>query len=761
VIRRGLLVAACALAPLGSARAQQPAERATLDSIRAACEAQSDSVSLIRREQERIAVARADRDNAMLHMELGYLAYRLGEITRSHRRYDDAAGEFQWATDLRPNWPYAWYWLGLSELASGESRVIVLENLRQLLGIDYLANAARAFARAIQADSTFSRGIVELATTALRRRVAPHLVAVQAVLRQVADGPAGHVPEVQRMLGLVDLRLDAPDSALTAFRAYLALGGDSGIGGVEVARTQALLGHVDSCRTWYYRGVTRALSDSARQEVRRDLRWIATPRELAAFDASPPDSVGAFLRVFWERRDAADGRRAGERLAEQVQRYHHAMKEFALVSRHRNLDAAFAFGDSTQVDFDDRGVVYMRHGEPARRARFAAPGFDANESWLYTRNPPDGDLIVHFAAVNDVSDFRLMESLRAVCSSRSRYVEPLVNANLNNPRLGQVANMTPGTDRQCLESRATLSDAYARLANEPSATPNMWALERAASMAMVHEAVTTDSYVHQYAASLRPVVSWFAVADAALRPELHLVFAVSATRLHPVAAPDGAVMYPLALRLFISDSATGEMIATLDTVRVFHSAQRLGSGAFLTEQLVLRVPAGHHRWAFVIEEQRASAGDAVSRQVLDVPAMERGFAVSDVVLGREGSGLVWRRSGGDVPLNPLMRFPRDGEATLFYELYGLPQGASVATRVRVTSTGGRSLLRRLFGGGGGADLAYSTVTDAAGRSTVRQRIGLKGLSPGRYTLQVELTDEASGTRIVRASPFEIGGGGAP
>jgi hypothetical protein len=108
-----------------------------------------------------------------------------------------------------------------------------------------------------------------------------------------------------------------------------------------------------------------------------------------------------------------------------------------------------------------------------------------------------------------------------------------------------------------------------------------------------------------------------------------------------------------------------------------------------------------------------------------------------------------------------MRFPRDGEATIYYELYGLPQGANVATRVRVTSTGGRSVLRRLFGGSGGADLAYNTVTDAAGRSTVRQRIALKGLSPGRYALQVELTDESSGTRIVRTSPFEIGGGSAP
>ncbi|MFI5281071.1 MAG: GWxTD domain-containing protein [Gemmatimonadales bacterium] len=762
MIRRALLLAVFALAPARAALAQQPAERAALDSIRAAYEAQSDTVVLIRREHEKIAVARADRDNVMLHMELGYLAYRLGEIAKSHSRYNDAASEFQWASDLRPQWPYAWYWLGRSELASGESQVIILENIRQLLGIDYLGNAAHHFARAIQADPGFSAGIVDLVTTAMRQRVATHLTAVQAVLREVAAGPAGRVPEVQFVRGLIERRLEQPDSALGAFRAYLALGGDSGIGGVEVARTEALAGRADSSRTWYFRGVTRALSDSARREVRRDLRWIATAAELAAFDAAAPDSVAAFLHAFWERRDAADGRRAGERLAEQFRRYHYAMTRYGLASRHRNLDPAFAFGDSTQTDFDDRGVVYLRHGEPSQRAQFAAPGFDANESWLYHRNPPEGDLIVHFAAVNDVSDFRLMESLRAVCGSRSRYVEPLVNANLNNRRLGQPTNMTPLEDTRCLETRADLSDMYARLARVPSTSADMWAAERTASLEMVRAAVTTDSYVHHYDASLRPVVSWFVMADTEMRPELHLVFAVSATRLHPVAAAEGAVIFPLTLRLFVTDSATGLQVAALDTVRSFHSAQRLGPGAFLTDQLVLRVPAGRHRWAFVIEEQHASAGDAVTRQMINVPALAGGFAVSDIVLGREGSGLTWRHRGGDVPLNPLMRFPRDGDATLYYELYGLAQGASVATRVRVIQAGGRSLLRRLFGGGGGgADLAYSTVTDAAGRSTVRQLIALKGLSPGRYTLQVELTDEATGTRIVRASPFEIGGGSAP
>src|SRR5262245_40351616 len=114
-IRAQLITLVLASAPV-LARAQTPAERASLDSIRAVYAAVDDSSFLISKERDLIAVARVDRDNVMRHMELGFLSYRLGEITGAKKRYQDAASEFQWATDLRPRWPVAWYQLGLADL---------------------------------------------------------------------------------------------------------------------------------------------------------------------------------------------------------------------------------------------------------------------------------------------------------------------------------------------------------------------------------------------------------------------------------------------------------------------------------------------------------------------------------------------------------------------------------------------------------------------------------------------------------------------
>ena len=128
-----------------------------------------------------IEVARRDRDNALLHLRIGFVAYRQGELGGGKPHYEDAAGEFEWATDLRPDWPWGWYGLGLAELALGEHDVILIENVRQLLGKDYLTKAANAFARATEADPAFAAAVIDLANTALTQRIHARLGVALAV----------------------------------------------------------------------------------------------------------------------------------------------------------------------------------------------------------------------------------------------------------------------------------------------------------------------------------------------------------------------------------------------------------------------------------------------------------------------------------------------------------------------------------------------------------------------------------------------------
>lgn len=749
---RGLLAAAMLCTAAGAElAAQAPEERARLDSLRARYGEVRDTAALAATERERMDAARADRDDPFLHMELGYIALRLGDLTGVKKHFDDAASEFEWAAELRPAWPYAWYQLGIAELNIGEVALIPLENIRQVLGIDHLSQAARAFTRAITADPGFTAALVDLATTTLQQRARGRVMVALQALRNAAATPAGAQPAVWLLRGRLERRVGEADSALAAFRRFLAVGGDAVVGKVEEARALVAVGHDDSAAAAYSAALAAPMTDSGRAEVRRDLGWIAAAEELAVFDALPRDSLAGFVADFWSQRDVDDARRPGERLTEQFRRYTHATANFQLVSRRRAFNVAYAMRDTSQSELDDRGVIYMRHGEPSDRVRYSPPGVGAEltESWRYRRQAPEQDLIFHFAAIGDVQDFRLLESLARVC----------VRGNTGPDRV-DTASQAGSVDPACFGARAGFAEVYDRLQRMgPNSVSfqNLIASERDLVRRSVRRGLGSDSYRFVFEGDLRPVLSTFVVADSARRPELHVVFAVPAARLHPEQL-GGATVYPLELRVVLFDTA-GREVARLDTTRAFRTAAALTGGSFLTEQLVLPVPAGTWRAHLVIQERGSGFGTMVRDQQVDAYDMTRGFAASDVVVGRENSGLVWRRGGAaaDVPLNPLARFPVDAAAILYYELYGLPAGASVDTRVAVRPEGGRSVFRRIFGGRSGGDLSYATVTETAGRAAVRQRLELVGLRPGRYLLELTLTDPASGRRLLRRDRFEIGG----
>src|SRR4051794_20043874 len=80
--------------------AQVPGERAELERFRDSLATTTDSIGLLVLERRMIDTAKAQRNNTLQHLKLGFLSLRLGELG-GHAHYDDAASEFQWAIDLQ------------------------------------------------------------------------------------------------------------------------------------------------------------------------------------------------------------------------------------------------------------------------------------------------------------------------------------------------------------------------------------------------------------------------------------------------------------------------------------------------------------------------------------------------------------------------------------------------------------------------------------------------------------------------------------
>lgn len=749
------LVTASAVEPRTSA-AQSPTERRSLEAIRDSLSTVDDSVVLLAREKVEIDTARVDRTNPMRHLALGFLAYRLGEVTGNKQHFDDAAGEFEWASELKPDWPYPWYGLGLSELAVGESDVIGIENIRQALGVDYLTKAADAFARATQADPTFAVAVQDLAETAMRQRLHARLDVALHALREAAATAAGaDNPTIQLLRGRVEREAGSPDSALASFERYLAVGGDSGIGMLEEARTDYLRGDERAARATFYRGAMHLASDSARALYRSDIAWIADSNELAAFDATPDSSMAAWLHQFWAKRDAADLRRPGARLAEHYRRYFYVLQHFRLTSPHRHYGIVDQYR-SSQHEVDDRGVVYMREGEPDDRARFNAQGVEPNESWLYHRS--DGDLVLHFVAIGSVQDYKLVPSLADVFGPQA---EMALQAG-DSAEFRRAADIPVSDDAwrvasDLFSSRIELDSRYRRLVTMGTIGfgPALSA-ERSRGERAIAEATTTDSYTLQFDGHVDPTIQSYVVSDTADQPTLLVVFGVPGRALRET--PVGLqVAYPLGIRV-VAAADTGAP-RFLDTVRTFAAPHVLTGDEYLTGYVTLRVPPGSLRAGVVVRDPGAHRGDVIRLDSVVAPDFARDtLSLSDIVLGDPRSTLVWPNGADTLHLSGLGRFTAGDTLGVYYEIHGLAAGRSYRARIEVRKEGGGSIFAKiahLFGGGhGGVRLRYeATATGPLMRR--HETIGLGSLGAGDYTVTLAIEDVSSGARAERSARFKV------
>jgi GWxTD domain-containing protein len=736
LVRAGIAVLLLAGAAPAALRAQSPEARAALERFRDSLATSSDTVMLLRLERRLIDSAKVHRDSTVLHLRLGFLALRLGELGgKSH--FDDAASEFQWSIDLEPEWPYPWYGMGLAEYGIGDSQISIVAGLQAMLGKDALSRSAAAFAKSSEVDPSFAKALVELANTALQQRINIKLdVALDALRRAAATSATLH-PDVLLARGRVEREVGDADSALAAFRQYVAFGADRALGLLEVARTRLMLGDLAG-QVAYYQG---AQSDDsvAVAGYRADLALIAPDSTLRQFDASAGAGRAALLRHFWTMRDETALRLPGARLAEHYRRFFYARRNFALASTKRHYDIEERYRSGSKL-FDDRGVIYIRHGAPTARAFYNAPGVEPNESWRYSR--PDGDLVFHFIAREDVQDYKLVESLFDVLG--------FSNAVL----LGAGGTPVAGSEvDELLTSRQKLSPLYARLQGVgPASGERYRAEERRIGRESIRIGTTTDSYVLTFAKDLDARLEVLAVGHDEKGPLVQVAYAIRGESLHPVDIGRG-LLYAVRLRFVAMDSA-GNVVATLDTTRQFVSSRPVPPREHLLGRVAVQVPPGNLRYRVALE-QGADAGRVEPLERLDVASGGASRPrLSDLALGAGLAPLSWSPDGADTVLfNPLGVYSHTDTLQVYYELFGIAPGAGYETEIEVRKGRGGGLLRKIFGGGSAIRLRFEEHASAEG-SGIHRDISLQKLSPGIYTLTVSVTD-AAGNEAERQARFEV------
>jgi hypothetical protein len=222
-----------------------------------------------------------------------------------------------------------------------------------------------------------------------------------------------------------------------------------------------------------------------------------------------------------------------------------------------------------------------------------------------------------------------------------------------------------------------------------------------------------------------------------------VVFALSGDRLQGQPLPDGGTGYPLTLRI-IATNAKGD-IARVDTTRRFYTKTALGEDQFLFGLEQMKLAPGTWNVRLMVTQDSLDAGGAIERVGTVVPGA-KAFALSDLVLGREGSGLTWQSGAGRIPLNPLDVFPARGSAELYYELHDAHPGAGYRTDIEVKGVRGDA-----------KRAVHLTFEEQAHSAFVRARrsIGLDKLEAGKYQVTVTVTEQGTGRTATQTRMLNV------
>jgi len=713
---RAWVLALALLLPLTGYRSPLTAQQTAFERLRDSLAATSDTTALRARLQP---LRRSDP------LRAGLIGLRLGEL-RADPDFSEALSSFGRATRRNPRRPEPWYGLGLAEAGRSEWEMRDKLRLGSRVGIKALERSATSYARALDSDLRFVPPALALAQVELALLDTARLRVARDALRRVAGAAAPGSPELMLALGRVERAAGSLDSAVIAFERYLMIAPNRAIGLLELARTRLALGRADG-EAPYYEGAS--LDDpEATAGYRSDLQLVAADSVIWDLDRLKGQARAAYLHRFWTDRDRLELRPEGERLREHYRRILFARLHFPLTISRRFYGRLDAYR-SSNTEVDDRGVIYIRQGEPAERLRPFVFGAMPNESWHYVR--ADGDLLFHFSSGydgnggGDLYDYRLVQSVLDLHGAAEA------------PR------------DQLILSRQSLSPIYGRMLNWGRfGSAQARARERNIGATSIAVGTTTDSYELQFARRLAAVADLVAVGRGPAGSLAHVIFGIAA----PGASGQhvaGGVEYAVRVRLVALDRQQ-RSIATLDTTVVIRHQRPLTSNEWLVGRAELILPPG--RWSYrAALQQGDSAGvvlppDSVRVGNVDGTALE----LSDIALGSPGRAVSWiTEVAGTVLLAPSSLFRKGAEVELYFEARGAIPGLMYRHEITVSRSGKRPSYRK-------RPLVAVSFDEKATASVIRSHrtVRLDRLKEGSYLLQVKIT-APDGSWQMRQRPIRL------
>ena len=500
---------------------------------------------------------------------------------------------------------------------------------------------------------------------------------------------------------------------------------------------------VDIARGQYeqgYRFIEQALRLHTLAEAKllfEDFKYVFTEEEYRAYPfLQTAAQYEAFYRRMWTQRNPVPASRINWRLVEHYRRlvvaerdyeYYGARNWFNSADEGKELDYPPMF--SLNHEFNDRGLIYIRHGEPDERVlNVQVP----NESWRYREAGLDFHFMVNpeTATGNNwrltpaFTDCATLEKLRHWGGYYVQLACPIG------------VNPDPRNEFDLIEGRIRMADA---------------------SRAFVMEGLTTDRQT--WTDAVEPFdfpFDLFAFRDPDGRTDLRLYYALPIGRFSQAIDTD---TIRVEVGVALHDTVWTPVMTQADTLRYRPTDDPKAPSI---REMRFAVPPDSYHVALHSDllDSPLLAGYRFDRRLPDF--REARTMMSDVVLayailprtGQEPTS----RDDLQIVANPFHRFALDQPVHVYFEVYHLALDAEDRAHYRVEyaleprqAGGVLGLFRRK-----GTSLSVTTRFESATPSPlVFTEIDVGKVPAGDYVLVVRVTDELTGAEMEQRVPVEL------
>jgi GWxTD domain-containing protein len=560
---------------------------------------------------------------------------------------------------------------------------------------------------------------------------------------------------------------------------------------LDQARVAYLARQIDVADQAYWKGCDDA-GETAYREYWLDIEPLATSEEMADWDRFrrlpiTQTDMCQFLRRFWNERALASAMDVKARMSVHYARVRYARDNYGRQGAKKGPTFSNRLGRPTNSAFDDRGLFYVRMGDPDRVTTFAgntsigqhavsAECYQPNESWAY--DYPGATRVYHFSTLTGTDDYWLIENLGLVyrCGDPSASlagsgggINMATLSPVNENRFVALGPAAALVLQDLYRSRQGIDPRYARIAQQMS--NNLDRSNSITGLSTGSEALASQQILQQER-EWTQADGVFAVDSVPERPpvipdtrllveelqfrspradlsRVWLNSVIEAERLRPEETADGQFTYRVDAH-WVLVNESGDLQSQSSTFEATTS-RRLGRDESLPVRIAADLYPGPYRYTLLVRDSRATSGENLRsgnyrRADLTVRELSAGApALSDIAVAADSGGS-WSPGGG-VRLRPSPAHVTgaDGVAFIYFEVYNLTPGGQYTTNVRLSPEDGDDPFELSFPSDG--------ATDANRMSRRLLRLDLTDTDPGQYEMEVTITDEQTGASTL---PFHAG-----